>query len=236
MKNKIGLVSQELAALTEQASASTQQLMASSSHVNDSFLHSTNMAQNSRVLALAGAEKIDGLERRIESIHKRSLRMEYSVAQLIDSSEQIKTIVRIVQNISGQTKLLSLNAGIEAARAGQHGAGFAVVAGEVKKLSESTVKAVKQISDFIQQSSDRTQEVVQSIGEVKHLVGVGQQESGQTREMFNQILLSLDSSLDELNKVESELDALVKGIGEIGSATMKVASSAEDLNTATQNF
>ncbi|WEK54088.1 MAG: globin-coupled sensor protein [Candidatus Cohnella colombiensis] len=236
VKLKIGLVSQELAALTEQTSASTEQLIASSSEVNESFLHSANMASSSRLLALAGSEKINELERRIASIHERSLQMENSVAQLTHSSAQINTIVNIVQDISGQSKLLSLNAGIEAARAGQHGVGFAVVAKEMKKLSENTSEAAKQISEWIQQSSSHTQEVVQSIEEVKHDVELGQLQSTQTRDTFNQILLSLESSITEINKVESELEDLVNVIEEVGSASFKVANSAEDLNKVTQNF
>ncbi|NOU98090.1 hypothetical protein GC093_33395 [Paenibacillus sp. LMG 31456] len=236
VKHNIGLVSQELAALTEQTNASTQQLIASSFQVNESFLHSANMAQSSRVLALTGSEKVNELECRIASIHNRSLLMGDSVKQLIESSEQIITIVRIVQNISGQTKILSLNASIEAARSGQHGAGFAVVAGEMRKLSEDSSKALKQINEFMEQSSTHTHEVVKLIEEVKHQVSLGQLESEQTRGMFNQILLSLESSLSEINTVETELEALVKVIEEVGSATLKVASSAEDLNVATQNF
>jgi len=236
VKHKIGLVSQELAVLTEQTSNSTEHLIISSSQVNESFLHSANMAQNSRLLALAGSQKINELERRITAIHERSLQMENSVAQLTLSSEQIKTIVHIVQDLSSQSKLLSLNAGIEAARAGQHGAGFGVVAKEMKKLSEDTREAVKQISEFIHLASTHTQDVVHSIQEVKHDVELGQLESTQTSETFNQILNSLESSSDELNKVESELEALVRIIEEVSSASVKVASSAEDLNTVTQNF
>lgn len=236
VKHKIGLVSQELAVLTEQTSNSTEHLIISSSQVNESFLHSANIAQNSRLLALAGSQKISELERRITSIHERSLQMENSVAQLTLSSEKIKTIVHIVQDLSSQSKLLSLNASIEAARAGQHGAGFGVVAKEMKKLSEDTREAVKQISEFIQLASTHTQEVVHSIQEVKHDVELGKLESTQTSETFNQILISLESSSDELNKVESELEALVRVIEEVSSASIKVASSAEDLNTVTQNF
>lgn len=236
VKHSIGNVSQELAALTEQTSASTEQLIVSSSHVNKSFLHSMDLAQSSRILAVTGTEKMEELERRIAAIHDRSLHMGDSVEKLIQSSEQITTIVQNVLQISGQTKLISLNAGIEAARSGQHGAGFAVVAGEMKKLSEDIGKAVKQINEFMNYSSTHTQEVVQSIEEVKLQVVLGRKEAEQTRATFNQILLSLESSLGEISTVETELGALIKVIEEVGSATIKVASSAEDLNTVTQNF
>ncbi|OAO89122.1 hypothetical protein AXX17_ATUG04230 [Arabidopsis thaliana] len=235
VKYKIGLVSLELAALTEQTSASTEHLLASSNQVNQSFLHSANMAQSSRLLSMAGSEKIDELERRIASIHERSLHMENSVAQLTHSSEQIKSIVHLVEDISGQSKLLSLNAAIEAARAGQHGVGFAVVAQEMKKLSDGTREAVRQISEFIQQSSLHTQEVIQSIEEVKHDVELGQQESAQTREMFNQILRSLESSSSEINKVESELEALVQGIEEVDGEHLPEAAF-HNLNVITDRL
>ncbi|QMV42466.1 globin-coupled sensor protein [Cohnella cholangitidis] len=236
VKHKIGLVSQELAALTEQTSASTEQLVASSNQVNELFLHSADMAQTSRQLALTGSDKLNELETQMESILERSLQMESSLSELIQSSDQMRTIVRIVQEISAQTRILSFNASIEAARAGQHGAGFAVVASEVKKLSEETTKAVKQISELIQQSNSQSQEVVQSILEVRQLVQSGRVQSEQTGKAFERILIAFESSLAEINKLESELNSLVKAIEEVGRATTKVASSAEDLNTVTQNF
>ncbi|QJD86102.1 globin-coupled sensor protein [Cohnella herbarum] len=236
VKHKIGLVSQELAALTEQTSASTEQLIASSNQVNDLFLHSADLAHDSRMLAIDGSDKMNELTLRMESIQERSLRMEASLSELARSSNQMQTIVRIVQQISSHTKLLSLNASIEAARAGQHGAGFAVVASEVKKLSEETANAVKQIGELIQQSNSHTQEVVESVLDVKQHVKSGQTQSERTGETFNQIMQALENNLSEISKVESELRALVKTIEEVGIATTKVASSAEYLNTVTQNF
>ncbi|WP_239618100.1 globin-coupled sensor protein [Cohnella mopanensis] len=236
VKHKIGLVSQELAALTEQTSASTEQLIASSNQVNELFLHNADLAQVSRQLAVTGSDKLNELEQQMESILKRSLQMESSLAELIHSSDQMRTIVRIVQEIASQTRILSFNASIEAARAGSHGAGFAVVANEVKKLSEDTGKAVKQISELILLSNSRSQEVVNSIHEVKQLVQSGQRQSEQTGEAFDRILLALESSLAEISKLQIELTSLVKAIEEVGNATTKVASSAEDLNTVTQNF
>lgn len=233
LKSKIGLISQELAALTEQTSASTEELIATSNHVNESFLRSADISKESQSLAVTGQGKINELEMRIHAINDSSLQMEKTVLQLKDSSEQIGNVVKIVGEIANQTKLLSLNAAIEAARAGEQGAGFSVVANEVKKLSEDTNKALNQISQLIQQSNIFSQQVVQSIGEVQSLVHLGQKEAGHSKEVFGQITQSLEKGITEINKVEIELDSLVRVITEVGSATFKVSSSAEQLNNAT---
>ncbi|XID92008.1 protoglobin domain-containing protein [Paenibacillaceae bacterium WGS1546] len=236
VKHRIGAVSQELAALAEQTSAAAEQLVFSSGQVNDRFLQSAEMSADSRAMAIAGTGAIDELDRRMEAIRERSASMETSLSRLDRSSGQIKTIVRIVQSIAGQTKILSLNASIEAVRAGKHGAGFAVVAAEVKRLSDDTAQAVKQISELIAQSHAHTGEVVESISEIERLVELGQLQSEQTRTAFERILLALDASIAEIDLVEKELEALVKVIGEVGLATSKVAGSAEELNNVALRF
>jgi len=236
VKHKIGLVSQELAALSEQTSASAEQLVASSAQVNELFLRSAGLAQNARALATEGSVQMNELDRRMEGIRDRSEEMDESLARLLECTEQIHKIVRGVQAIAGQTKILSLNASIEAARAGQHGAGFAVVAGEVKRLSESTARSVKQIEELIRLTDAQTGLVLRAVAEVNRFVELGQTQSEHTKTTFDRILRSLEDSIGGIVQVESELDALVKVIGELGSATVKVAGSAEDLNDAAQNF
>lgn len=236
LKGKIGLISQDLASLTEQTNAATQELIASSIQVKHSFIHSAEKATESRNLAVNGANQLHELEARIGAIHDSSSQMEKTAIQLKDSSDQIRSIVTIVEEISNQTKLLSLNASIEAARAGEHGAGFAVVAHEVKKLSDDTGKAVKEISQLIRKSDMFTQQVVQMTAEVQEHVESVQHEAGQSKTFFDRIIEALQSSIGNLRSVEQELEALVNVIEEIGTATMKVAVSAETLNHATQNL
>ncbi|MCR8641028.1 globin-coupled sensor protein [Paenibacillus sp. N1-5-1-14] len=236
LKSKIGIISQELAALTEQTSASTEELITTSNMVNQSFLQSADMSRDSQLLALTGQAKINELEHRIQAINNSSKQMEKTVIQLKDSSTQIRKVVKFVEEIANQTKLLSLNAAIEAARAGAHGAGFGVVAGEVKKLSEDSNQALFQINQLIEQSNRFTQQVVQSIGEVQSLVTIGQEEAEHSKEVFGQITASLEQGIDEINKVELEISSLVRIINEVGAATIKVASSAEELNHTTQDL
>jgi|GEM_PF-4044459 len=175
-------------------------------------------------------------DRRVEGIRDRSSAMDGSLRSLAESSEQILTIVRIVQDIAGKTKILSLNASIEAARAGQAGAGFAAVAREVKKLSEDTAAAVKQIDALIRLTHAHIDEVVGSNEEVKKFVELGQRQSERVLFTFDHILDALQSSIAEISKVETELDSLLRTIGEIGSATARVAVSTDNLNTTARNF
>ncbi|MFC5452732.1 methyl-accepting chemotaxis protein [Paenibacillus aestuarii] len=236
LKSSIGLISQDLVSLTELTSLSTKQLSASSNHVYDSFLQSVSVSKGSQTLADTGQKKINELESGIQAIYKSSSQMETMVAELKQSSEQIRNIVKMVEEIARQTNLLSLNAAIEAARAGEHGAGFGVVANEVKKLSEDTNKALHEIGHLIQQSETFTQQVVQAIGEVQSLTYSVQTEAGTTKEVFGNITDSLQSGITVFDKVKEEIESLLSAIHEVGSASMKVAGSAEELNKATQNL
>ncbi|WP_256757096.1 globin-coupled sensor protein [Cohnella sp. WQ 127256] len=236
LKRRIGAISQELAALTEQTSASAELLIESSNEVNSAFLLSANKAKQTQNLVLSGEDKVNELDNGIKAIYDSSVNMQQSVSQLTDSAVQIRNIVNIVEGISRQTKMLSLNASIEAARAGVHGAGFSVVALEVKKLAEGTNQALLRIRELIDQSNNFTQQVVQSIGDVQQRVAIGQEEVISTKAVFDNIRTNLGASLSEIAHVEVEIASLVRVIEEVGSATDKVAGMAGAMNAATENL
>lgn len=236
LKGKIIFVTEELAALTEETTASVEELMATSNNVNHSANHTASKASDSKSLAVTGTVKIDQLSERISSIYGSAQSMGAEVEQLVDSSQKIKNIVTIVAQISSQIKILSLNAAIEAARAGEHGRGFSVVAGEIRRLSDDTNKAVGQIGELIRQSSIYTEHVADSIKEVHKHVSLGQQEAFDANEVFNNIRLSLESSMTDIEKINDEIGSLVMAIEEIGSRAIKVASTTEDLNETTRNL
>lgn len=236
LKGKIAEVSEDLAALTEETSASVQELVATSNGVNVTFGSSAIQAKETAQLASGGQHLIRDLGQAIDRIQTSTVRMEELIGGLATSSAEIGKITVIVQEISNQTKLLSLNASIEAARAGEHGRGFSVVASEVQKLADDTKNAVEQIASLIKKTNTYTGSVEKSIKDVQKLVNDSESKSKETIDTFDQIIYSMEKSMGQIEQAESEMRQLVSVIEEIGTATYKVAESAEHLNQTTKEM
>ncbi len=168
------------------------------------------------------------------------------IGQLGERSKEIGEIVNTISGIAGQTNLLALNAAIEAARAGEHGRGFAVVADEVRKLAEQSQVSAKHISELIGKIQNDTQSVVQSMNVGTTEVKAGAEAVNNAGTIFRDIykmigevnreIIATQKAVEEMIKASNEADVAVMEIEEISKKTAEgtgTASAATEEQSAT---
>ncbi|MGC7871126.1 methyl-accepting chemotaxis protein [Desulfosporosinus sp. SYSU MS00001] len=189
----------------EQMSSSAQQVAANTEIVNQS---SEKAAQAADV----GSLQVENAVQKIIQIREVSVQTAEAVFHLGEQSKEIGQIVDVIQGISDQTNLLALNAAIEAARAGEHGRGFAVVADEVRKLAEQSSLSATQIASLIETIQRDTERVVEGMEKGKDEVDAGVEAVNLAGSSFGTIV--------------EEVNTVVKQIQEVISVAQQMASGA----------
>jgi methyl-accepting chemotaxis protein len=150
------------------------------------------------------------------------------IKDLGDRSDQIGQIVGLINDVADQTNLLALNAAIEAARAGEQGRGFAVVADEVRKLAERTSEATKEISDTVNAMQAETKRVVSSMEEGVAEVGIGTDAVDKSGQALKDILF-------HINKVTAQINQIAVASGEETATTNEIANSIQQISQVMQH-
>ncbi len=151
--------------------------------------------------ATAGAQVVERSLRRIESVHQVSLELKDDMTQLNEHAQDITRIMGVISDIADQTNLLALNAAIEAARAGEAGRGFAVVADEVRKLAEKTMASTNDVGNAIKAIQDSTAKstasVDNAVAQIEEATGLAN-ESGRALE---EIVTTAETTADQVNAI-----------------------------------
>ncbi len=233
----------QIATSSSEMSQTVVDIARNASNIASAATDATKTAQDGGVIVSKSVDEVKAIADTVSETAKM-------VSSLGERSKQIGEIVSVINDIADQTNLLALNAAIEAARAGEQGRGFAVVADEVRKLAERTAKATSEIGDMIKAIQDEVEKAVASMNDGTERVNIGVELSTQAGKALHGIVKSVDelhcmvqqiaSATEEMSTVSETISGDIETIASVSKETStsseQIAQASNDLARLASNL
>jgi methyl-accepting chemotaxis protein len=211
-----------------------EEMAATSAEIAGNCIRTVEISNRATQTALKGSEVVDHAVKSIQRIAVKVQESAKTVASLGTRSEQIGNIVGTIEDIADQTNLLALNAAIEAARAGEQGRGFAVVADEVRALAERTTKATREIGEMIKAIQSETQSAVNAMEEGVQEVERGTEDASRSGQALEEILNQVGDLTSQINQIATAAEQQTATTHEISKSMHQITGVVGDASKSSQ--
>lgn len=219
---------EEMACQASTVATASEEMSATSSSIAQNCHQAADSSSQASQAATIGSGVVSTSISIMEQISKRVQSTAETVRTLGERSNQIGAIVATIEDIADQTNLLALNAAIEAARAGEQGRGFAVVADEVRALAERTTRATHEISTMIKNIQSETQVAVTAMEQGVQEVERGSIEAGRSGEALQEILMQINEVTMQVNQIATAAEEQTATTNEITNNIMQISQVVQD--------